>query len=71
MTPASSPAAYRRQREVEKQTSLSRVTLWRMSKRGEFPQRVQLSPGRVGYVAAEVDAWLEARSQDRSVGGAA
>lgn len=61
MISAPSPAAYRRQRDVEKQTSLSRVTLWRMSKRGEFPQRVQLSPGRVGYNAAEVDSWLAAR----------
>lgn len=53
--------AYRRQKDVVELTSLSRVTLWRMVQRGEFPSPVQLSPGRVGYPAAEVDAWIAAR----------
>lgn len=48
--------------EVEKLTSLSAVTLWRLRSRGEFPQSVQLSPGRVGYLASDVDAWMTARA---------
>jgi prophage regulatory protein len=40
---------------------LSDVTLWRMEKRGEFPQRRQISPGRVGYLKSELSAWLESR----------
>lgn len=42
---------------------LSDVTIWRMEKAGEFPKRRQLSPGRVGWLASEVDAWIESRKQ--------
>ena len=42
-------------------TSLSRVTIWRMQKSGNFPPMVQLSPGRVGVSVEAVDAWLESR----------
>ena len=55
------PPTYRRQSEVAQQTSLSRVTLWRMALRGDFPTPVRLSPGRVGYLASDVDAWIAAR----------
>jgi prophage regulatory protein len=39
-------------------TGLSHPTLWRMTKRKEFPQPKQLTPGRVAYLAEEVEAWL-------------
>jgi len=41
----------------------------RLEKAGQFPQRVRLSQhrtGRVGYVEAEIQAWLEARLAQRS-----
>jgi prophage regulatory protein len=42
---------------------LSDVTLWRMEKAGTFPKRRQLSPGRVAWLASEVDAWIESRKE--------
>lgn len=41
-------------RDVQKLTTLSNATIWRMVKRGEFPKPVQISPGRVGYRREEV-----------------
>lgn len=40
---------------------LSRTTLWRMERAGLFPIRIQISPNRVGWIEAEIDAWLEER----------
>ena len=33
----------------------------RLEKAGLFPKRVQLGPGRVGWVKAEVEAWVRTR----------
>ena len=40
---------------------LSIATIWRMEKMGNFPRRVQLSSGRVGYFRKDVDDWLANR----------
>lgn len=40
---------------------LSNVTIWRLEKNGQFPKRRQVSPGRVAWLASEVDAWIESR----------
>ncbi len=45
--------------------SVSRATLWRMTRRGEFPKPVQLSPGRVGVPADELDTWQKRRREAR------
>ena len=37
----------------------------RLEKAGRFPKRVQLGPGRVGWVESEVQAWLEERIKKR------
>lgn len=42
---------------------LSDVTIWRLEKAGKFPKRRQISPGRVGWLASEVDAWIESTQQ--------
>jgi len=42
-------------------TGLSRTTLWRIEKEGDFPKKIRLSAGRVGYRISEVMAWLESR----------
>jgi prophage regulatory protein len=39
--------------------------LRRLEKKGLFPKPIQLGPGRVAYVAAEIDAWLEAKANAR------
>lgn len=48
-------------REVKALTGLSRTTAWRLQKAGDFPQPYVISPGRVGYLQAEVEAWRASR----------
>lgn len=48
-------------KSIEKVTGLSTTTIWRLEKRGKFPQRIQLSDNRTGWFADEVEAWQEAR----------
>ena len=40
---------------------LSRSTVWRLEKQGQFPKRVQLSPNCVGWRKSEVLDWLASR----------
>jgi predicted DNA-binding transcriptional regulator AlpA len=51
-------------------TGLSRTTIWRIERHGAFPDRRQLSPGAVGWIEAEVEAWIANRkAASRSVEG--
>jgi prophage regulatory protein len=45
---------------------LSKTTLWRLERDGKFPKRVRVSPGRVAWVADEIDAYLAERVADRA-----
>jgi prophage regulatory protein len=45
--------------DVLNKTSLSRTTLFRLERSGEFPQAVQLTPNRVAYDSDEVEAWIQ------------
>ena len=47
--------------EVVEKTGLSRVTLWRLEKSGQFPKRVNLTEARVGWAEEEIDEWIESR----------
>ena len=38
--------------------NLSRSTIYRMEKRGDFPKRVQLSPQRKGYRTSDLKKWV-------------
>ena len=50
--------------EVRRQTgNLSRSTYWRMERAGAFPSRRQISARRVGWLASEIRAWIEARQK--------
>ena len=59
---AAEPVAILDEPTVEELTSLSRTTRWRMERRGEFPKRVRLSPGRVGWRQADIEAWIRSRT---------
>jgi prophage regulatory protein len=37
----------------------------RLEKDGKFPKRLQLGPGRVGWLAHEVEAWITERVNAR------
>jgi len=50
-------------REVEDKTSLKRVTLWRLEKRGDFPARVNLTDKKVGWFKSDIDNWIDTRSR--------
>ena len=56
-------------KEVVTETSLSRPTIYRAIGRGEFPDRIKLSPRRVGWPEADIAAWIDA--QRRCPGGTA
>jgi predicted DNA-binding transcriptional regulator AlpA len=40
---------------------LSRTTIWRMQRRGDFPRPIPISPGRVCWDESAVDQWVEGR----------
>ena len=42
-------------------TNLSRVTRWRLTQRGDFPAKVQLSPGRSAWRLSSVLRWMAER----------
>jgi prophage regulatory protein len=47
--------------QVAAVTGLSKTKIYQLQIQGDFPMRVQLSPRRVAWVEAEVQAWLAAR----------
>jgi len=47
--------------DVQLAVGLSRVSIWRMERLGQFPARVQVSPSRVGWHGSEVQEWIQAR----------
>jgi prophage regulatory protein len=49
------------EREVVARVKMSRTTIWREECAGRFPRRRQLSRGRVGWLASEIDAFLRSR----------
>ena len=44
-------------------TGLSKTTIWRLSRRGEFPRSLRLSPGRVGWSERAVLGWLSEKAE--------
>ena len=54
-----------RQPEVLSRTGLSAMSVWRKQRDKQFPQRLSLGPNSVGWIEAEVEAWIEARARER------
>lgn len=48
-------------------SGLSRTTVWRMQKAGDFPACVQVSSNRVGWWQSELLAWRRARMPRRQI----
>ncbi|MBJ6799736.1 helix-turn-helix transcriptional regulator [Geomonas propionica] len=48
-------------RQVLKILGVSGTTLWRMEQSGTFPKGRQISTRRVGYLEADVEAWMQNR----------
>ena len=56
--PKNLPERILRIQEVIEMTGLSRTTIWRMERKGEFPARVQLGVSSVGWRFSEVNEWM-------------
>jgi len=61
--PSAPPGGYLPWKEVARRTSLSRTTAWRLQRRDEFPRAYAISPGRVGHLEREIEAWIASRSR--------
>src|SRR5262249_40064074 len=46
---------------VVQRTGLSRTTLWRLERAGDFPSRIRLGVNSVGWNSDEIEAWIERR----------
>ncbi len=47
--------------EVKAQTGLSRSTIYQQIKDGGFPRQIRLGERAVGWLDAEVEAWINCR----------
>ena len=54
-----------RRKEVEGRTGLSRATIYRKVKAGSFPKPLHLTERAVGWLETEVQAFLQARLDER------
>ena len=50
-----------RPRDLPSLTGLSRTTCWRLEHAGDFPKKIRLSAGAVGYRVSEIQIWLDSR----------
>jgi predicted DNA-binding transcriptional regulator AlpA len=44
---------------------LSRSTIWRLQRAGQFLQRCRIAPGAVGWLHDDIDAWLRQVASQR------
>ncbi len=49
-------------------TGLARSTIYAAIDAGDFPRPLKLSARAIGFIAAEVDEWIEQRAAARSLG---
>ncbi|MBV5326503.1 MAG: AlpA family phage regulatory protein [Chlorobium sp.] len=45
--------------KVEQKTNLSKSTIRRMEIAGNFPRRHRISPRRIVWLAADIEAWIQ------------
>ncbi len=50
-----------RELAVIQKVGISRATLWRWERDGQFPRRIKLGPNCIGWLEAEVDDFISAR----------
>jgi prophage regulatory protein len=49
---------------VKLRTGLSRSTIYLRATEGSFPKAITLGPRCVGWLASEIDAWIQQRVQE-------
>jgi prophage regulatory protein len=55
------PARLLRFPAVRERTGLSRSTIWRMERQGQFPQHHQISRNAVAWSDEEIDNWIKSK----------
>lgn len=59
--------AFYSEKQLIQKLGISRSTIWRMRRAGEFPNPVGIGMGgRVGYPAAMIDEWIAARLEGQA-----
>ena len=51
-------------KEVSNLLGISISTINRLIKRGDFPSKIKLSPGRKVFMKYEIDKWMESKKSD-------
>lgn len=41
---------------------LSNTTIWRLRRKGEFPEPIQITTGRKGWRRCDIEQWIAART---------
>lgn len=44
---------------------LSDVTIWRLEKAGKFPKRIRLGGNSTGWLANEIQQWIDQKAAER------
>ena len=60
-----------RERDVLAVLGISKATLWRWRRAGQFPDPIQLGPNTVAWRRDEVESWLASRPRATGEGAAA
>jgi len=55
--------------EVKELTTFSRSTIYRLIRKGKFPQQIKLSERSSGWIQQEILDYLEKRISNREIGG--
>jgi prophage regulatory protein len=56
------PLKFLRFEAVRDRTGLSRSTIWRLERRGEFPRHHRISTNAVGWLETDVNDWMLAKT---------
>lgn len=54
-----------RKAELFRMLGVKDTTVWRWERDGLFPKRIHLSPGSVGWLESEIQAWLSKKASER------
>lgn len=48
--------------EVKHRIGLSRSTVWRLEKLGQFPKSIRISSGRRAWLESDIDDWISSKA---------
>jgi len=58
-------ARFLRMPDVVRIVRLSRSTIWRLEKRGQFPRRRIIGTRAVGWSSLDIRSWIESRAESQ------